>query len=66
MSLEIGSQISSICSALFALVALFGIRAVYRKITNKQNNENKIVVNGQAHFEGSFNVSNKVNEEKII
>ncbi len=61
MNLEIWSQISGILSAIFGIVALLGIGAVYRKvkISNKQN----VVVNGDAVFSGSFNAVGTIDKE---
>ncbi|MEY2664745.1 MAG: hypothetical protein RIT04_553 [Candidatus Parcubacteria bacterium] len=63
MNLEIWSQLASVFSAIFALLALIGIGVTY-KVVNKQSNKNNVVVNGSAMFEGSFNVSNKVDKNQ--
>ena len=52
---------ASVASGL--TLAGLGSFVYFKFFKNKQENKNSIVVNGQAHFEGSFNVSNKVDEK---
>ncbi len=59
MSLEIASQIAGILSCIFGLIALVGLKVIYKIIT-KQKNSNNITVQGDAVFDKSFNLSNKV------
>lgn len=62
MNLETISEIASVVGAVFGLLSLIGIGMIFNN-KNKQNNNPNVVVNGDASFDGSFNVSNKANQE---
>jgi len=64
MSIELLSQWAGIGSFILSLLTLGGIRMVYKKLVVKQENQQNIVVNRDAIFNGSFNVSNKVEKPK--
>ena len=62
MTLETLSEIASVVGALFGLLSLIGIGMIFVN-KNKQSNNPSVVVNGDATFDGSFNISNKVNQK---
>jgi hypothetical protein len=60
MNWEISSQIAGVVSCFLGFLSVAGLRIVYININKQKNN---IIINGDAVFEKSFNMSNKV--EKI-
>lgn len=61
MNLETVSQIADILSCFIAFLVLIGLGFIYNSI-NKQSSKNNIIVNGNAVFEKSLNLSNKVEQ----